>query len=128
MTTGVWWVDVPKVGLAVLCGCPADSIKHLIQRGLVQPVEQDGVVFESGPNAILLSDVMLQNGHLANLGEFSVLQMLYEQGMITPDHPNNTGIKPLLLGSPAQIKTAEGCAKRIIKLYFSDKLTEIICN
>ena len=54
--------------------------------------------FETGPNAILLSDVMLQNGTFCNLAEFPVLQMLYRQGMIIPDHPNNPGEKPMLIG------------------------------
>ncbi len=30
--------------------------------------------------------------------------MFYRQGMIMPGHPNNTGQKPLLIGSEEQIK------------------------
>jgi hemerythrin len=47
--------------------------------------------------------MMLQGGSFANLAEFPVLQMLYNQGMIIPGHPNNTGEKPLLIGLPDQI-------------------------
>ncbi len=105
VSDGIHWVEVAEAGVYVLCGCPADSIKHLLKRGLVAPTEADGVPFETGPNAILLSDVMLQNGQFANMAEFPVLQMLYRQGMILPDHPNNTGQKPLLMGLREQVNS-----------------------
>ncbi|MBF0152767.1 MAG: cyclic nucleotide-binding domain-containing protein [Magnetococcales bacterium] len=101
---GVYWVDVPEAGLYILCGCPADTVKHLTKRGLIIPTEVQGVPCETGPNAILLSDVMLQNGRLTNMGEFPVLQMLYRQGMLLPNHPNNSGVKPLLMGHPEAIE------------------------
>jgi len=103
VTHGVYWVEIAAVNLKILCGCPADSVKHLMKRGLILKVEEKGVVYETGPNAILLSDAMVQNGSFSNLSEFPVLQMLYKQGMIIPNHPNNTGIKPLLIGSEAQV-------------------------
>jgi len=103
VTQGVYWVEIAAVNLKILCGCPADSVKHLMKRGLILKVEEDGVVYETGPNAILLSDAMVQNGSFSNLSEFPVLQMLYKQGMIIPNHPNNTGEKPLLIGSEAQV-------------------------
>jgi len=103
VTKGVYWVEAPAAGLYVLCGCPADSVKHLMKRGLIGVREDRGVSYETGPNAILLSDVLIQNGAFANLAEFPVLQMLYRQGMLLPNHPNNTGQKPLLIGSQAQI-------------------------
>ncbi len=104
VTTGVWWVEIPAADVRVLCGCPADAVKHLMKRGLIAPTEADGVSFETGPNVILLSDVMVQNGTFANLGEFPVLQMFYRQGMIIPGHPGNTGVKPLIVGSPEQVR------------------------
>lgn len=100
---GIKWVEIPEVNLHILCGCPADAVKHLIKRGLVLPREIQGVACETGPNAILLSDILLQNGELANLAEFPVLQMLYKQGLILPGHPNNTGRKPVLIGSADQV-------------------------
>lgn len=103
VTNGVFWVEAPDAGLYILCGAPADVVKHLMRRGLIVDMEVKGVTFESGPNAILLSDVMLQGGDLANLSEFPVLQMLYRQGMIIPGHPNNTGIKPLIMGDKKQV-------------------------
>src|SRR5512141_244260 len=102
---GIHWIEVPEAGLRVLCGCPADAIKHLIKRGLVLPQEVKGVACETGPNAILLSDVALQNGEFANLAEFPVLQMLYKQGLIIPNHPNNTGRKPMLIGAAEQVES-----------------------
>ena len=105
VTNGVYWVEIPEAELFVLCGCPADSVKHLMKRGLIVSVEENGVAFETGPNAILLSDVLIQNGHFSNLAEFPVLQMLYRQGMILPNHPKNTGDKPLIIGSEEQVKS-----------------------
>ena len=105
VTEGIFWVEVPEAQLYILCGCPGDSVKHLMKRGLIVSQEKDGVNFETGPNVILLSDIAVQNGHFSNLSEFPVMQMLYRQGMILPGHPNNIGIKPLLIGSEAQVKS-----------------------
>jgi hemerythrin len=102
---GIQWVEVPEADLRVLCGCPADAVKHLIKRGLIQSREIKGVACETGPNAILLSDISLQNEEFANLAEFPVLQMLYKQGLIVPGHPNNTGRKPALIGSAEQVES-----------------------
>lgn len=103
LTTGMYWVEVPKADLFLLCGCPADSVKHLLKTGLISVVNKDNHCYETGPNAILLSDVLMQNGDFCNLGEFPVLQMLYRQGMILPGHVNNTGIKPLIIGTKEQV-------------------------
>ena len=102
--TGIFWIEAPSVDARILCGCPADVVKHLMARGLIVPVEQNGVSFESGPNVVLLSDVMVQNGAFSNLAEFPILQMLYRQGMIIPNHPGNTGRKPLLVGAGDQVR------------------------
>ena len=98
VSPGIHWLSFPEANLNVLCGCPADSVKHLMKKGLIRSIEKDGMTYESGPNAILLSDLKLQNGHFANLAEFPILQMLYRQGMLLPNHPNNTGVKPILIG------------------------------
>ena len=105
VTHGIQWVEVPEANFRALCGCPADAVKHLIKRGLILSREIKGVSCETGPNAILLSDLLLQNGEFANLAEFPVLQMLYRQGMNLPGHPNNTGRKPMLIGSADQVKS-----------------------
>ncbi len=105
VANGVYWVEAPRADLYVLCGAPADSVKHLMKRGLIAPREANGVHFETGPNAILLSDVLVQNGSFSNLAEFPVLHMLYRQGMLLPNHPNNTGAKPLLIGSREQVRS-----------------------
>lgn len=101
---GVKWVEIPGADLRVLCGCPADSVKHLMKKGLIVPVERGGMRFETGPDAILLSDALIQSGAFANLAEFPVLQMLYRQGTILPDHPGNTGRTPLLMGAGGQVQ------------------------
>jgi len=104
VSKGIYWVEVPDAELSILCGCPADSVKHLMKRGLITSREERGINFETGPNAILLSDVLIQNGDFSNLAEFPVLQMLYRQGMILPNHPQNTSEKPILIGSESQVK------------------------
>ncbi len=101
---GVFWLQIPSVGLSILCGCPGEVVKHLMRQGLIRTVDKEGVTCETGPNAILLSEVLVQNGGFANLAEFPVLQMLFRQGMALPGHPNNTGVKPLLIGSQSQLQ------------------------
>ena len=104
VSAGVYWVQIPEAGLYILCGCPADVVKHLMLRGYIAEERTGGVECETGPNVILLSDVLVQNGRFANLAEFPVLQMLYRQGMILPGHPNNTGRRPMLIGSQSQVQ------------------------
>jgi hemerythrin len=104
VTTGVYWVEIPDVDLRILCGAPADVVKHLMRGGFITTVERNGVRWETGPNAILLSDVSIQNGEFANLAEFPVLQMFYRQGMIIPNHPNNNGTRPKIIGAADQVE------------------------
>ena len=80
-----------------------DSVKHLMRLGLIRKVFKEGVAYESGPNAILLSDTQMQNGDFANVAEFPVLHMMYRQGMVIPGHPGNTGLKPILIGLEDQL-------------------------
>lgn len=100
---GVYYLEVPEAELKLLCGCPADAIKHLAAKGLLPIRERDGVKFESGPNAILLSDVPTQKGDLTNLSEFPVLHMFYNQGMILPGHPNSDQT-PLIIGKKTDVE------------------------
>jgi hemerythrin-like metal-binding protein len=104
VASGVSLVDIPSAGLSVLCGCPENAVKRLIKRGAIREIERDGKRFETGPNAILLSDTPVQGGRFRNLGEFPVLQMLYKQGMIVPGHPNNSGRRPMLIGLRDQVE------------------------
>ena len=103
VSPGVFWVEIPAADLRLLCGCPMDTVKHLKKRGLIIGVEVQGVRSETGPNAILFSDLAIQDGRVCNSAEFPVLQMLYMQGMIIPDHPNNTGALPVLVGARQQV-------------------------
>ena len=103
VSTGILWVEVPSADIRILCGCPEDCVKHLLRKGLIIPIEVSGVACETGPNAILLSDLAIQNGRICSRSEFPVLQMLYNQGLIVPNHPRNTGLLPLLIGSKRQV-------------------------
>ena len=100
---GVYWVEIPKADLRILCSCPADSIKHLDVKGFLPMVKKNGADIISGPNAILLSDILIQNGSVSNLSEFPLYHMFYFQGMVLPDHPNVNEPNPLLIGSREQV-------------------------
>jgi len=100
---GVYWVDIPEADLRILCSCPADCIKHLDIKGFMPMIKKDGHNIMSGPNAILLSDVLVQNGALSNLSEFPLYHMFYFQGMVLEDHPNYSQPNPLLIGSKEQV-------------------------
>jgi len=103
LINGLSYVEIPEADIYIQCGTPAESVKHLIKNKIIHSVTKNGVTFETGPNAILLSDIMIQNGEFSNMSEFSVLQMLYRQGLILPGHPNNTGIKPVIIGLSSQV-------------------------
>ncbi|MCC6473295.1 MAG: cyclic nucleotide-binding domain-containing protein [Burkholderiales bacterium] len=103
LSAGIYWVEIAESDLRILCGCPPDAVKHMLRRGVIRSAEVQGVECETGPNAILLSDLAIQNGQACSRSEFPVLQMLYKQGLIVPDHPNNTGQRPILIGSPRQV-------------------------
>jgi len=103
IANGVFYVQIPEAGLSVLCGCPENAVKFLFVHGAILPRKIGDVSFETGPNAILLSDAPVQNGRFSNLAEFPVLQMLYRQGMLIPGHPGNTGLRPLIVGLRDQI-------------------------
>ena len=70
ISSGVFWLEVPEAELYVLCGCPADSVKHLMKAGKIHDNEIEinsksrqnhhshgKITNETGPNAILLSDL-----------------------------------------------------------------------
>lgn len=103
VTEGVYFISIPEVNLHIQCAAPIESVKHLIHQGHIASTTKNGVTFQTGPNAILLSDVMIQNGEFCNMSEFSVLQMLYKQGLMIPNHPNNSGLKPILIGNKRQV-------------------------
>lgn len=100
---GVYWVEVPEADLRILCGCPADSIKHVTAKGLLPVVNENGIKYELGPNAILLSDDLIQNGSLSNVSEFVAYHMFYTQGTAIPSHPNSKKPKPLMIGRKDQV-------------------------
>ena len=103
VAAGLFWVSIPEVDFFLQCGCIQDSVKYLIQRGCIEQIEQHGLIYETGPNAVLLSDTTLQGGHFSNLAEFPVAHMYFHQGKGLPGHPNYSDRKPLLIGSSKQI-------------------------
>lgn len=104
VATGIYWVSIPELDFHLLCGCPMDSVKHLMRLGLIRNISKDGHSYETGPNAILLAETQMQNDDFANVSEFPILHMMYRQGMIIPGHPGNDGRKPMLIGVESQIE------------------------
>ena len=104
VSPGIYWLEIPAADLRILCGCPVDSVKHLLKLRLIVTTEINGQPCQTGPNSILLSDLSIQNGRACNRAEFPVLQMLYLQGQIIPGHPGNTGQRPRILGSENQVQ------------------------
>ena len=104
VSPGITWLEIPAADLRILCGCPVDSVKHLLKLRLIVNTEINGRACQTGPNSILLSDLSIQKGRACNRAEFPVLQMLYLQGQIVPGHPGNTGQRPRILGSAAQVQ------------------------
>ncbi len=105
VSLGIFYIEIKEANLRILCSSPPDVVKHLISKKHISKKELAGVIYETGPNAILLNDLNVQNLSFTNLCEFPVLQMLYRQGMIIPNHPNNDGHKPMLIGSTLQVDT-----------------------
>lgn len=96
---GLAWVAVPSRQVFVQCGCPPDSVKHLIQSQIIKDKGTKGFLHETGPNVLLLADLNIQNGQLSNMAEFSSLQMFYRQGMLIPGHPGFSQRKPIMIGN-----------------------------
>jgi len=103
ITCGVHYVNIPQSNVRILCGAPSDIVKLLMKKNHITSKMENGFFCETGPNVILLSDVTIQNFSFSNLCEFPVLQMLYRQGMLIPNHPNNTGSKPIVMGLKEQV-------------------------
>ncbi len=101
---GISVIEVPEAGLSVLCGSPENTIKLLIKEGVVHDVVTESGKYETGPNAVLLSDLPVQNGVFSNLAEFPVLQMLYRHGLGIPKHPGNDGHRPMIIGLEEQVR------------------------
>ncbi len=104
IATGLFWLEIPERDLYLMCGCPMDGIKHLENKNIIHPMDRDDVYMETGPNAILLSDLPVQNGYFCNLAEFPILHMMYKQGMVLPGHPGNKGEKPWIIGTAEQVE------------------------
>ena len=88
---GCYYIQIPSINFSILCASPADVIKHLKKRELICPLD-DG--YENGPDAILLSDISVQNFQFSNLCEFPIAQMLFRQ---------HRASKPMLIGDPKQV-------------------------
>ncbi len=104
IATGITWVAIEAADVYICCGCPPDAVKHLKKAGIIHELRGDEKI-ETGPNCILLSDTLIQNGQIDNLAEFPVLQMLYMQGTNLPDHANYKKFRPMLIGCADQVKS-----------------------
>ncbi|MDT8446716.1 MAG: MBL fold metallo-hydrolase [bacterium] len=124
---GCYYLQVPAVGLRMLCGSPPDAIKHLRVQGFVSEQNLSGVICETGPNALLLGEQLIQAGEVANLAEFPVLHMLYKQGLGIPGHPAQKKFgRPRLVGaSNALAAQAEYIKRGNYGLYLESEYDEL---
>ena len=54
---GITWVEIPLAQTYILCGTPADSVKHLIKNGMIQDIEKESInIFVIDKNFISLPD------------------------------------------------------------------------
>ncbi len=91
VTTGVYWIGVPEADVYLLCGCPADATKHLIKKGSYYFKRRRFRIqlrnWSQCYSIVRCTDS--KRAFLRNMSEFPVLQMLYRQGMLIPNHPRN---------------------------------------
>ncbi len=99
ITKGISYLEIPEEGLRILCGCPENSIKFIMQKGLTPPVVINGFNLVGGPNAILLNDLSVSNSHFLNFAEFPVLHHQYFQGAAF----NGTNEKYTIIGNEDKV-------------------------
>lgn len=88
LCAGTHLLQVEEIGVSWMFNAVPDASKFLIQRG--QPM-----------NGIVMCDSRLQHGLCCNLVEFPLLRSLFAEGMIF------RGEKPLLIGTSAQLRSAQ---------------------
>ena len=49
VANGIFWVEIPEADLRILCGCPADSVKHLIEARADRPGREGGSQVRNRP-------------------------------------------------------------------------------
>ncbi|MBN2618162.1 MAG: MBL fold metallo-hydrolase [Spirochaetales bacterium] len=99
ITNGMCYLEVPEINIRILCGCPENSIKFIMQKGLTPPLKINGFNLVGGPNAILLNDISVKNSHFLNFSEFPVLHHQYFQGAAF----NGTNEKFILIGDEKRV-------------------------
>ena len=99
IANGISYLEIPEVELRILCGCPENSIKYIMQKGLTPKTKINGLNLVSGPNSILLNDITILNSHFLNFAEFPVLHHQYFQGAAY----NGTNEKFLLIGNKDKV-------------------------
>lgn len=101
IAAGINYLEVPEEDLRILCGCPENSIKFIMQKGLTPKLENSN--FVGGPNAILLNDISIQNSHYLNFAEFPVLHHQFFQGAAF----NGKNEKFTLIGIESRVKNQQ---------------------
>ncbi len=56
VATGIYFIEIPQADLRILCGCPADAVKHLINRGLISTIEREFMPFVVAPDGRTLGE------------------------------------------------------------------------
>ena len=90
------YLSIPEADVFLLCSSPADVVKELASKKLITVVDET-ISKENGPNAILMSELGVENLSFRNVIEFPILQMLYKQGVAFLDLKKYPLKKPKLI-------------------------------
>jgi hemerythrin len=101
--SGFCYIEIEELGFSMLCGAPCDAIKHVKRNGFSKEVVYKKSSLERGPNAVLLSDVDIQNSQVSNASEFIILHILYKQGVFNFKNIKEE-TKPILIGTKDVLK------------------------
>ena len=65
ITPGISWIEIPDAEVFILCGCPADTVKHLIKNGIIKTVEKDnfGTLIKTPYEATFRDRLILKYGY-----------------------------------------------------------------
>lgn len=103
LTEACYYVSIEEENFNLLCSSPADINNYLDKNNLIAKKILADKIFETGPNSILLSDVLVQNYQVSNLCENPIFHMFYKQNLLSSVYKTSTNKKPIIIGDSKQI-------------------------
>lgn len=103
LTEACYYVSIEEENFNLLCSSPADINNYLDKNNLISKKKLADKIFETGPNSILLSDVLVQNYQVSNLCENPIFHMFYKQNLLSSVYNTSANKKPIIIGDSKQI-------------------------